>query len=408
MFERLPTPWGLVRSGVAPDHPKIKSVSRVYEKTAAHPRFRYFGNVTFGEHVSREELLAHYHAVVYATGSPVGPPTRDTRRRPSRLARRDGVRRLVQRPPRLHRSRGRPVSAERAVVIGNGNVALDVARMLVLTAAELAPTDTADHALDVLARQPPARGGRGRPARARAGRLHEPRAARARRARRRRRDRRSARARARARASTDADADTDGADERRDPAQVRRARPPAAAGGSCCASCSLPSRCSPATMAPRRGRARAQRARARPGGSLRARPPASTRRSRRAWRSARSATAASRCRASPSTSARRSSPTTGGRVLDPRQRPPLPGEYVGRLDQARTLGVIGTNKRDAQETVDAILADLAPLLGGRRSEREARADPHRPSQPTAARRGATARAPARACQLQRLGGDRPS
>lgn len=74
MIERLPTPWGLVRSGVAPDHPKIKSVTRVYEKTAAHPRFRYFGNVTFGEHVSREDLLEHYHAVVYATGSPSDRP----------------------------------------------------------------------------------------------------------------------------------------------------------------------------------------------------------------------------------------------------------------------------------------------------------------------------------------------
>ena len=59
MLERLPTPWGLVRSGVAPDHPKIKSVTRIYEKTAAHPRFRFFGNVCFGEHVSREELLSH-------------------------------------------------------------------------------------------------------------------------------------------------------------------------------------------------------------------------------------------------------------------------------------------------------------------------------------------------------------
>src|ERR1700727_694422 len=74
MIERLPTPWGLVRSGVAPDHPKIKSVTRVYEKTAAHPRFRYFGNVTFGEHLSRAEALEHYHAVVYATGSPSDRP----------------------------------------------------------------------------------------------------------------------------------------------------------------------------------------------------------------------------------------------------------------------------------------------------------------------------------------------
>jgi len=74
MIERLPTPWGLVRSGVAPDHPKIKSVTRVYEKTAAHPRFRFFGNVHFGEQVSREDLLAHYHALVYATGSSVDRP----------------------------------------------------------------------------------------------------------------------------------------------------------------------------------------------------------------------------------------------------------------------------------------------------------------------------------------------
>ena len=152
MFERLPTPHGLVRSGVAPDHPKIKTVTRVYEKTAAHPRFRFFGNLTFGEHVSREELLAHYHAIVYATGSPTDRP-------------------LGIEGEDLHGSHaatefvgwynGHPdhpdlevdlLAAERAVVIGNGNVAIDVARMLVLAPAELAPTDTADHALEVLAR----------------------------------------------------------------------------------------------------------------------------------------------------------------------------------------------------------------------------------------------------------------
>jgi ferredoxin--NADP+ reductase len=152
MLERLPTPWGLVRSGVAPDHPKIKSVTRVYEKTAAHPRFRYFGNVTFGEHVSREDLLEHYHAIVYATGSPLDRPL--------------GI--PGEELPGSHAAtefvgwyNGHPdhtglevdlVSAERAVVIGNGNVAIDVARMLVLTPEELAPTDTADHALEVLAR----------------------------------------------------------------------------------------------------------------------------------------------------------------------------------------------------------------------------------------------------------------
>ncbi len=151
MLERLPTPWGLVRSGVAPDHPKIKSVSRVYEKTAAHPRFRYFGNITFGVHVSREDLLDHYHAIVYATGSPSDRPL--------------GI--PGEALPGSHAAtefvgwyNGHPdhtdlefdlLSAERAVVVGNGNVALDVARMLVLAPEELAPTDTADHALEVLA-----------------------------------------------------------------------------------------------------------------------------------------------------------------------------------------------------------------------------------------------------------------
>jgi ferredoxin--NADP+ reductase len=150
MLERLPTPWGLVRSGVAPDHPKIKSVTRIYEKTAEHPRFRFFGNVNFGEHVAREDLLAHFHAIVYATGSPVD--------RPLGIAGED--------LPGSHPAtdfvgwyNGHPDhtdlevdldSAEQAVVIGNGNVALDVARMLCLTHSELAATDIADHALEVL------------------------------------------------------------------------------------------------------------------------------------------------------------------------------------------------------------------------------------------------------------------
>ncbi len=151
MLERLPTPWGLVRSGVAPDHPKIKSVSRVYEKTAAHPRFRYFGNVTLGEDISREDLLAHYHAVVYATGSaldrPLGIPGED-------LLGSHAATEFVgwyNGHPDFCDLEVELLRAERAVVIGNGNVALDVARMLVLGSEELAPTDTADHALEVLA-----------------------------------------------------------------------------------------------------------------------------------------------------------------------------------------------------------------------------------------------------------------
>jgi ferredoxin--NADP+ reductase len=150
MFERLPTPWGLVRSGVAPDHPKIKSVTRIYEKTAAHPRFRYFGNVTFGEHVSREELLRHYHAIVYATGSPsdrpLGIPGEDL---PGSHAATEFVGWYNGHPDHTDLEVDL-LSAERAVVIGNGNVAIDVARMLVLAPQELAPTDTADHALEVL------------------------------------------------------------------------------------------------------------------------------------------------------------------------------------------------------------------------------------------------------------------
>ncbi len=152
MLERLPTPWGLVRSGVAPDHPKIKSVSRVYEKTAAHPRFRFFGNIRFGEHISRQDLLSHYHAIVYATGSsvdrPLGIPGEEL---PGSHAATEFVGWYNGHPDHADLEVDL-LSAERALVIGNGNVALDVARMLVLTESELAPTDTADHALEVLAR----------------------------------------------------------------------------------------------------------------------------------------------------------------------------------------------------------------------------------------------------------------
>jgi ferredoxin--NADP+ reductase len=151
MLERLPTPWGLVRSGVAPDHPKIKSVTRIYEKTAAHPRFRYFGNVELGRHVSREELLEHYHAVVYATGAPtdrpLGIPGEDL---PGSWPATEFVGWYNGHPD--HPDLDFDLDCERALVIGNGNVALDVARMLTLSHDELAGTDTADHALDALDR----------------------------------------------------------------------------------------------------------------------------------------------------------------------------------------------------------------------------------------------------------------
>src|SRR5258708_8951972 len=69
LFDRLPTPFGLVRGGVAPDHPKIKSVTKVYDKTAANPHFRFYGNVDFGKDITHDEMMAHYHAVIYAVGA---------------------------------------------------------------------------------------------------------------------------------------------------------------------------------------------------------------------------------------------------------------------------------------------------------------------------------------------------
>src|SRR6476469_8019537 len=147
MIERLPTPWGLVRLGVAPDHPKIKSVSRAFEKIAARPGFRFLGNVEIGRDLSNAELLDHYDAVLYA----VGAQTDRTLDIP-------GEDLPGSWPATVFVAwyNGHPdfqdvefdLSGERAVVIGNGNVAVDVARMLALTADELAPTDTTDEAIE--------------------------------------------------------------------------------------------------------------------------------------------------------------------------------------------------------------------------------------------------------------------
>jgi ferredoxin--NADP+ reductase len=150
VFDRLPTPWGLVRGGVAPDHPNIKAVSRVYEKTAQHPEFRFFGNVELGRDVSPDELRDRYHAVIYAVGAQVdrqmGIPGED-------LLGSHSATELVAwyngHPD--YRELEFDLSCERAAVVGNGNVAADVARMLALTRDELATTDVADHALEVMA-----------------------------------------------------------------------------------------------------------------------------------------------------------------------------------------------------------------------------------------------------------------
>jgi ferredoxin/flavodoxin---NADP+ reductase len=151
LFERLPTPWGLVRAGVAPDHPKIKSVTNLYERTAEHPRLRLFANVELGRHLSVEDLRSHYHAIVYAVGTPtdrsLGIEGEDL---PGSYSATDFVGWYNGHPDFCDLEFD--LSGERVVVVGAGNVALDVARMLVLTREELAVTDIADHALEVLAR----------------------------------------------------------------------------------------------------------------------------------------------------------------------------------------------------------------------------------------------------------------
>jgi ferredoxin--NADP+ reductase len=149
MIERLPTPWGLVRLGVAPDHPQLKTVSRAFEKIAARPGFRFIGNVEVGRDVTQEELASLYDAVIYAVGSQsdrqLGIPGEDL---PGSWAATELVAWYNGHPD--YQQLEFDLSHERAVVVGNGNVALDVARMLALTREELAPTDTTDRAIDAI------------------------------------------------------------------------------------------------------------------------------------------------------------------------------------------------------------------------------------------------------------------
>ncbi|HEV3047728.1 MAG TPA: FAD-dependent oxidoreductase [Solirubrobacteraceae bacterium] len=386
MLERLPTPWGLVRSGVAPDHPKIKSVSRIYEKTAAHPRFRYFGNIELGRHVSREDLLEHYHAVVYATGSPsdrpLGIPGEDL---PGSHAATEFVGWYNGHPDNAHlefdltTARGDGAGAERAVVIGNGNVALDVARMLVLAPEELAPTDTADHALEVLAesrvsevvivgRRGPAQAAFTNPELLELGELA-------------------------------------GADVIVDEAELERALavpdPAAEENITCRRNVEIlreyaarepaghPKRIvlrfllSPAAFLPdehgRLGRVELIRNELVPveGGGLRARAT-----DERETIEAGLAFRAIGYRGLPLPGVpfdERAAviANEGGRVVDPDSGARVPGEYVVGWIKRGPSGVIGTNKKDAQETVDAMLADLAAAGNGNA------ASAHAPSQPDA-------------------------
>jgi ferredoxin--NADP+ reductase len=149
LFERLPTPWGLLRAGVAPDHQEIKRLDETFHRQTLERGCRLFGNVEVGVDISHEELMRHYSAVVYATGAQtdksLGIPGEDL---PGSWPATEFVAWYNGHPD--YRDLEFDLSARRAVVIGNGNVAADVTRMLTLDPDELARTDVADHALEAL------------------------------------------------------------------------------------------------------------------------------------------------------------------------------------------------------------------------------------------------------------------
>ncbi|TSD95075.1 4Fe-4S dicluster domain-containing protein [Skermania sp. ID1734] len=149
MFDRVPTPFGLVRAGVAPDHPGTKGVAGMFETAFKRDAFAYFLNVEVGTHISHEELLQHHHAVIYAVGAStdrhLGIPGEDL---PGSSSATDFVAWYNGHPD--HADSVYDLTGERAVIVGNGNVALDVARVLLLGPAELGKTDIADHALEAL------------------------------------------------------------------------------------------------------------------------------------------------------------------------------------------------------------------------------------------------------------------
>ena len=149
LFDRLPTPFGLVRNGVAPDHQKIKSVTAAFDRIAGNPRFRFFGHVELGSDVTVDDLKAHYHQILYSTGAqtdrPLGIPGDD----------------LIGSHPATefvawynghpdYRDCEFDLSQESVAVVGVGNVAVDVARILCRTPEELLKTDIADYALEQL------------------------------------------------------------------------------------------------------------------------------------------------------------------------------------------------------------------------------------------------------------------
>ena len=150
LFERLPSPFGLVRAGVAPDHQDTKLVVDIFHEAFENPRFGCNFNVEVGRDVTHEDLLAHHHAVIYAVGASkshdLGIPGEEL---PGNEAAANFVAWYNGHPD--HAGDQFDLSAERAVIVGNGNVALDVARILLLPHDHLAKTDIADHALEALA-----------------------------------------------------------------------------------------------------------------------------------------------------------------------------------------------------------------------------------------------------------------
>ena len=343
LYDALPTPFGLVRSGVAPDHPKLKSVTRIYDKTAAKPGFRFFGGVELGRDVTREELLERYHAVVYAVGTGddnrLGIPGED---RPGSHSATEFVAWYNGHPD--YHGHQFDLSGGRAVVIGNGNVAIDVARMLVLDPSELAPTDTADHAIEHFGSLDRRRGDPARPPRARPGRLHESRGARARRARARRRRLRPGAGRGRHRRR-----DADRRAQRRDVPRLRGARAAGQVAPHRAALPALPDR------DPRRGRRRPRDRRARLG--QRARQdgravPTGEEEVIECGLVLRSIGYRGRpLDGIPWNEQRGLIANEGGRVA--------PGEYCVGWIKRGPSGVIGTNKKDAADTVARILEDEA-------------------------------------------------
>lgn len=151
MYDKLPTPFGLVRGGVAPDHQKIKSVTKVYDKIAEHPNFRFYGNVTFGKDITYADIVAHYHAVIYAVGAQtdraLGIPGEHLI---GSHAATEFVGWYNGHPDYRHLQFD--LSQTSAAIIGVGNVAMDVARILARSQAELKTTDIADYALEALSR----------------------------------------------------------------------------------------------------------------------------------------------------------------------------------------------------------------------------------------------------------------